>query len=322
MPKSEKIASGAEFEEPQTDSVFDFLYSDSARIASLLAQFDNSGHVTGAETSESKEEAQGDKISAEGHIGAKKLFGIGAGYEGNTGLRAGLAAKLTYDPYWANARNLLNLLDDRLVRDLSAARIGQIVAATGHLAITDTSILKQVWDMAALKEVVRASIKLPVIEQPTGQPTAITNQKPPKLTPAEIKQRNDAADATMAIMKSMPHLIQVRLHEPTGAKLWGTLRDSGVVGTTSDFLLKHGMVIPGQWAILGILDALPEAQQGGGLHPDLLTDILRGIQMVKGPFGDMFRQINLPVRQLLGRPLDHYGITPLLIFREVGHAGI
>jgi hypothetical protein len=45
MSKKDEKASEKELDEPQNDSVFDFLYCDSRRIGSFLAQFDDSGHL-------------------------------------------------------------------------------------------------------------------------------------------------------------------------------------------------------------------------------------------------------------------------------------
>ena len=48
-----KKASGEEPDDPSQDSVYDFLYCDTRRIGSFLAQFDVSGHLQQVTASDS-----------------------------------------------------------------------------------------------------------------------------------------------------------------------------------------------------------------------------------------------------------------------------
>jgi hypothetical protein len=57
-------ASDPEPDGQSTDSVYDFLYHDARRVASLLAQFDPSGHLTGIKQTESAESGSGMKFGA------------------------------------------------------------------------------------------------------------------------------------------------------------------------------------------------------------------------------------------------------------------
>ena len=75
-----------------------------------------------------------------------------------------------------------------------------------------------------------------------------------------------------------------------------------------DLLLKHGVAVRGEWSLLGILDATPDSEvtaegQSLGSESNVAT-LLRALAPI--------------ARQMLGRPPGHYGVTPLLIFREIG----
>jgi hypothetical protein len=123
-----KIPSSAELGGPTTDSVFDFLYCDTPRIASFLAQFDNSGSLTGIVRSEHahrgtqkafKKEASGTLLAISG----------GVSHEKDTTAEYGQESQRMYDPAWANARAFLDLLSERSLinRDVPSAGIGQFV---------------------------------------------------------------------------------------------------------------------------------------------------------------------------------------------------
>jgi hypothetical protein len=74
--------------------------------------------------------------------------------------------------------------------------------------------------------------------------------------------------------------------------------------SADDLLLKHGTSIAGTWNMLGILDALPD----GGEQEDLsfLADMVKGLA-----------QFSQQIRPHFGRATDYFGMTPLLVFREV-----
>ena len=83
-----------------------------------------------------------------------------------------------------------------------------------------------------------------------------------------------------------------------------------------DLFLKHGVAISGEWAMFGIVDALPGGYGELDGQLAIMTDInpdnpggelLAKIAAATVPFAKMF----------LGRPETSFGMTPILIFREV-----
>jgi hypothetical protein len=77
----------------------------------------------------------------------------------------------------------------------------------------------------------------------------------------------------------------------------------------TDIVLKHGNRIPGEWAILGVLDALPDHQGSEPEDPDF--------GVVEEMAAKMVGVVAPVTRTVLGRPSSHFGVTPLLIFREI-----
>jgi hypothetical protein len=80
--------------------------------------------------------------------------------------------------------------------------------------------------------------------------------------------------------------------------------------------LKHGTTIAGEWAVMGVLDALPDLDSSGDVTESGIAGAI-GTGALEGPFGQMMRTLIPIMRPMLGRPFKAYGITPLLIFRKV-----
>jgi hypothetical protein len=81
-----------------------------------------------------------------------------------------------------------------------------------------------------------------------------------------------------------------------------------MIGSVGDLSLKHGTDIPGQWNMLGILDAMPSPIPAQIMIP--YTGIAEHMAPTIKNFSNMGRT-------MLGRPPEAFGATTLLIFREV-----
>lgn len=105
-------------------------------------------------------------------------------------------------------------------------------------------------------------------------------------------------------MQLLPHGIQGRLIGDLQRTVWFTLREDGLSTNAADVFLKHGSHIAGSWNIVGIVDALPSF----AFSP-------------QSPFEDGMQKaiadLGASLRPAVGRPNDAWGMTPLLIFREV-----
>ena len=117
------------------------------------------------------------------------------------------------------------------------------------------------------------------------------------------------------MLATLPHAVQAAITERGGPQdrvTWCSLRDENLIVPGSDLLLKHGVRIAGEWSMLGILDALPDAAVAGS--PEL-AQMLSAFSL--GSLGAVIGPMAPAIRTMLGRPTDAYGMTPLLIFREV-----
>jgi hypothetical protein len=94
--------------------------------------------------------------------------------------------------------------------------------------------------------------------------------------------------------------------------VWATAVEEALVAPISDLILKHGQKVVGRWSMLGILDALP-FDQAEMMSP---LEAVR-VGMTQESVSNVALQMAPSIRQALGRPLLSYGMTPLLVFREV-----
>ena len=182
---------------------------------------------------------------------------------------------------WANALALLDHLAQHglIYRDITRAHIGQFVLVQGELEILNLGTLRAAWDENPIRKLVYDGA-------------------------GHGKEQKRNVDIGIAFVRLLPHSVQASLRGE--ATVWCSLQTPGMTTPADDLLLKHGVAVRGEWSLLGILDAVPDSDADSRpLSPgeDIAT---------------LMRALAPAARQLLGRPPDHYGVTPLLIFREIG----
>jgi hypothetical protein len=306
MSKNEVRASGAAHDEAEPDSVYDFLYHDSRRIASFLSQFDNNGLLTGLTQGDSvsKGAKRSKKIGLGGDVallgGGKVEFEVGPGEVGSQTLER------VYDPFWTNARLFLDVLTERnmIQRDLDAANIGQFVLATGYLSIQDLAMFKEAWKAPTVQRMVK---KGNLAGKKTGNMTAAQR--------AAAQEEKDNTELFLDLIQVMPHSVHARMiTRGESAKLiWCTLNQEHMVAPASDISLTYGAAMSGEWSIVGILSANPEY-----LTPDLNQPFdPENFGLMESIVGQLSKLLSPVVRVALGRPAAAHAITPLLIFRDV-----
>ena len=248
-------ASEKEQDDQEKDSVFDFLYNDTRRVASFLAQFDDSGYL--------EKVVQKDAVTKGRKRGFKWSVGGGAtlagtGGQGTVALErspsdeGSESLERSYDPLWTNARTLLDFLSERnlIQRDLMLARLGQFVLVSGSLVVLDLPLIKNAWGKSTVQKLIRAGAdqELRATMSRQQRRAAGKNAAPETL---------DGANLLIDLMSILPHSLQGRIFTDIGV-VWCNLIDNFVVGQSNDLVLKHGSLIPGQWSVLGILDAFPD----------------------------------------------------------------
>ena len=306
MSKNDDKVSEREHDEQESDSVFDFLYHDARRVGSFLAQFDDAGHLQQITQSESA--GIGGKRSLKFTAGGG-LPGLGSaqfGVERGPLEEGSETSERVYDPLWANARALLDYLQEKnlIVRDISSARIGQFVLVSGTLEIMDLSMLKLLWEDTNMKKLMAQGT-----EAASRNIQNRTSRKGKNTSPSEL-------EIGLTFLKMLPHSIQARIYGE--ANVWCNLLRNGLVGSVDDLLLKHGGQVQGHWQTLGILDAFVDERNSDNNDDEHNLDIQQDVSMAS----TLLKQIAPFARQFLGRPSNAYGLTPIVIFREVVGLGI
>ncbi|MDR0274120.1 MAG: hypothetical protein LBI48_02030 [Burkholderiaceae bacterium] len=292
----------------KNDSVFDFLYCDTQRIASFLSQFDDSGHLQQVIQRESATRSTDRKLKFGGDA---KLSLIAAGASGNVEAERGTsdegseASDRVYDPLWANARTFLDYLDAAklVVREVTSIRMGTFLLISGVLSVFDMSLLRKVWEDKPLADILKKYIAGTVSQPPNREQRRASRNHVQTSASPEI-------DIVFALLKLMPHAIAASIRSDD-VSVWCSLASNGLVGSSSDILLKHGFRVAGTWNMLGIVDAFPET------HASNFDNDAAGDALSLGTMGAMVHELGPKVRELLGRPGNAIGVTPLLIFREV-----
>lgn len=278
------------------NSVFDFLYQDARRVGSFLAQLNPAGHVQGVKQTVATEETGdgGAKISA----GASALVArAGGDLSGQISFTNRDSLGRTFDPLWCNAIELLDFLETKSLigRDISETKIGEFVLVSGSLGILDAALLKLIWTVPEVRA---------MLEQ------GVANVA---LQPGESRKEKIAFSKTLVkVLMSLPESIQIRLRDVPGHLVYCSIHEAGLISTTAELFFKHGIAVPGQWSVLGILDAHPgewlsdnpKIDKDLGLSDTgILPVLLNGMQ-------GLMREA--------GRLAIAYGLTPLLILRKAG----
>ncbi len=281
--------------------VYDLLYHDSRRVASLLAQFNPSDLLTGIKKSENFSRQNTDEGAT--NISTNVLVARAAGtLTLKHNITDGSSTETTFDPLWMNAINLLDFLNEnKLIRtNLFGSAIGQFVIETGPLMISDLNRMKDIWQHPYIKEVLMKGI----LNEPIMQ---VLSEEQRQIAIRE-------AELVFEMVPSMPHSLQARLMGKTG-RIWCSLSDDALVGSAADIVLKHGSFVPGEWNLLAIFDAYPYDPNDATTDGRLLVDVLADLAGVGG--GQIAVRLGQATRAFLGRPPPFFGVTPILIFREI-----
>jgi len=259
-------------------SVYDFLYVDARRIGVLLSQFGSDGLIT--------ELTRNTDTSSESGGGIDLKL---AKMDQKAGTKSGLTRR--FDPQWLLPLLFLEDTQDRLVRSIAKARLGQLVLVSGSLSILDLSSLTPLWDVPAIQQQIAAGMG-------NGAPAKKDRNRP---DPA-IKVVKDL----LSIVKTFPHGIHGNLTEETGLAIWSAFRQESLMVSSSDLLISQGSEISGYWHLVGILDAMPDESDNAQPTPSNKTAI-----------GNVVQTLAPIVRGLVGRPPQAFGVTPLLVFRTI-----
>ncbi len=290
--------------EPKLDSVYDFIYVDSRRIGLFLSQFDDSGLLQQIEQSEAVTEGTDNTGDRSVGLNVGVLRGqLGGGRKTTEGRNE--SSKQVYDPQWTNVLTFLDFLQDRdlLQRDIKEARIGQIGLFRGSLTIVNAAILKIVLASAFVREQITTQQIFIITQQFQA------NQLVPP-TPETIRTNVNGNLDTICTVPIVNYGKSV-VGENT---IWYPLRDEFVVGSIGDLILKHSTNVSGEWHILGVVDAVPDEFFPLTIEQFVMgTDTETPMQSMES-FVERLARVS---RTILGRPSAAYGVTPIVIFRQI-----
>ncbi|WP_147426014.1 DUF6414 family protein [Teichococcus wenyumeiae] len=290
---------------PHTASVFDFIYHDARRVGSFLAQFEDAGVLQATKISEQATDGSSRKYRTGGKFNLAITSGD-AGVEGaeNSELRAG--SEKSYDPFWSNALTFLDEAQSRglLKSDISSAAIGDLVIVSGSLLVLDIGLLKNLWTKPSTRKLINSGV------QEQAAPPANRQERRGLERHRKSGQSSDPnIDVFMDLMTDFPHSTQGWIMGQDFS-CWFPMRADAMVTAGSDILLQHGTHLGPNWTLVGILDARPGA-------PDDQAHLEMALATVSSALGQMVSALSLVVRPQLGRPDHAFGLTPLLVLREI-----
>ncbi|ABF64392.1 hypothetical protein TM1040_1659 [Ruegeria sp. TM1040] len=285
------------------------MYHDGRRIASLLAQFDPAGHLQSVSTGKSAEEGRDSDAALAVTGGLPGVLSAKNDTKEITRRSHAEEIQRVYDPMWSNARALLDTLDEKglIQRGLSDACLGQLVLVKGKLSIFDLQMVAGLWSMKSVQGKIQES--LPTIPKlPKGVKETPEMRASVRIAKEALAEAQFSLDLFKDMAPTLPHTAQAEVLDANGNRVWCTMDTSGLATPPSEIALKHGTDVPGDWAMLGILDAEPTlgSQSARDVSPD-------GEEMVM----KLFENLAPAFRTLLGRPKAAHGMTPLMVFREV-----
>lgn len=296
MPKKQAETSNAALDRQDAGSVYDFLYHDARRVGSFLAQLNPDGHLQSRRRTRQVGESTTSTSNVKGGAGVPGLVKVGSEAANQVQNRHDQSADETFDPLWANALALLDHLTQRdlMSRSMHDAGIGQFVLLTGSLKCVNLKALAGMWGSDAL-------LKSFVDQE--------GNAKLDQVLGAQLIQ-------------ALPHGVQAHFmtRGDNPSVSWMELDDANLIIPASSLMVKYGTWLTGEWTVFGIKDAIPDA--GPVIDVELEAEIASDVGQAaasrhQSPFGVMAEALAPRARLLMGRPGPFYGLTPILVFREV-----
>jgi len=250
--------------------VFDFIYVDAPRVKSLISQLDEDGPLAEMTSTDALE---ADKESGlGGNLGSENLAGVKASK--GTRRKTIEYVQRRYEVQFALPIDLLDLLNEHelVQRQTSSFRFGTLAEFTGDLFIMDLASLHSGWEG--------------MIKGAAG-----------------LDQADEAA--AMAIFSSMPPAVHAVFYRGT-AKVWSMLVSENWIVPPQSITLSHGSRVPGDWKILGVVEALPSDKQAAPNDKPMDNQL-----------GPTFDILGPKMREMMGRPNDCFGMTPILVYRSI-----
>lgn len=274
-----------EQESPTIDSLYDFLYVDKERASSLLTQL----YAPGVVTSVKRVSSESEKTTNSGGFDLKLA-------KGNASIDEAISQtqERLFDASWALPINLLDKLSeaDLIKTGISAERLGNTVLIKGKIRFFDISFFQKSLPFIG---------KMVMNEIPKGQRNKLKLEDLPVSDGLTFGMVDNLFDV-------IPNTLQVDFVDDHGNNIWMTISKEYLTINPDDMVLKYGGVIPGEWFVIGLVDALPDYQNQYDLSYQQFPD---------HPLKDGFKDMLKAIREMAGRSESSYGMTPLVVFRKI-----
>jgi hypothetical protein len=269
-----------------TESIFDFFYIDTWKIKSFYAQLTGNGAITTFKNVSNI--SDGRQMEASAGIPMTAMGKGGSSHTASTG------SEHLYDAAPTMPREMINKLDEMgyISRELEREQLGSLVLLKGILGIADMTVIQAV--VEPLSKNLFANI--------------------PEKNAIEKKQKKDMIEKikpAFELLQKIPYALEARLLVHTGDtgengipyanEVWMTLSRNEMVGGTHDLNFKHGEFMPGDWYVLGILDAIPHDGFTWNTENNEIKEFMA--------------EIAKTLKEQFGRPSTSFGMTPIAIFR-------
>jgi hypothetical protein len=103
----------------------------------------------------------------------------------------------------------------------------------------------------------------------------------------------------LELLKQIPHRLHVTFLTRSGFRFWAAAQPDHLTISSEDLVMKYGAVIDGLWTVVGIVDG----RTGDTPEPLKVSPLVDGV--IAAMAG---------LRELVGRPKDHFGLTPIAIY--------
>jgi len=278
------MTSSAERDSQTGKFLVDFLYADRPRLAVLASQLFDDGHLT--------------SLKKSSQTGVDSLLKVNGGTPGVAGGETSSTDKVQesierqFDATWSAPLNVLRALqaEGLIIDEVQNAALGQIVLVRGSIQVIDVRLLQKLWR--------------PVTKSQDAKVLAEAK------TEADKRKAKAAAKESgnlVELIELLPHALQLHVRSD-GIGCWATLDPAQLTINTADLAFKHGPLIPGEWIVLGILDAKPNSPTAG---------LIEALEHVKSALQLGMVQVLNGLREGFGRGPDDYGITPIVIYRTI-----
>jgi hypothetical protein len=267
----------------ERDSLVEFLYLDRQRISSLTGQLSDKGTLIGLKSVVAKSQAR--EATAGGTIGVAKA-------QGQSSRTSSESSEETYDPFWTHAYSFLKDLEANFAVALDCARMGSLVKFEGLVQFVDLKIMRNLWEPSVRAFLLSQS-------QPAQRMPPITRKNKHSKPQQTTSELSESVKTGLDLLREVPHLLHMTFLAEGGFRFWAAAQPDFLTISSEHLTMKFGAVVDGLWTVVGIVDG----RIGDPPKPLPINPLLDG-----------FVSAMASLREVVGRPKDHWGLTPIAIY--------